>query len=60
MGLMGAGLDTPQAQAALAALLQDSRQSPVPFGALLSGSAIDLVNDRFPAAATGHSCPALG
>ncbi|MFD3480588.1 phytoene desaturase family protein [Streptomyces sp. NPDC058695] len=47
LGLLGTGLDTPEAQAALAGLLRDSRQSRVPFGQLLSGSALDLVNDHF-------------
>jgi phytoene dehydrogenase-like protein len=45
--LLGAGLDTPEAHAALASLLAGSTDSPLPFGQLLSGSAVDLVRRYF-------------
>jgi phytoene dehydrogenase-like protein len=47
LGLVGAGLDRPEAEAELARLLRDSRDSGLPFGALLAGNAIDLVRGRF-------------
>ena len=45
--LLGGGLDDPEAQAGLARLLAGSRDSAVPFGQLLSGSAADLVRAHF-------------
>jgi phytoene dehydrogenase-like protein len=45
--LAGAGLDGPEAETALAGLLQDSRDRALPFGALLAGNAMDLVRARF-------------
>ena len=47
MELLAAGLDSPRSQATLARLLADSRDSALPFGQLLSGSAIDLVRRHF-------------
>jgi phytoene dehydrogenase-like protein len=45
--LVGDGLDSPQAEATLAELLRDSRESTLPFGQLLAGSAVDLVRSHF-------------
>jgi phytoene dehydrogenase-like protein len=45
--LLGGGLDSPEAQAAMARLLAGSRDSVLPFGQLLSGSAVDLVRRYF-------------
>jgi phytoene dehydrogenase-like protein len=47
LDLLGAGLDSPGAQAALARLLADGRDSALPFGQLLSASAADLVRRYF-------------
>jgi phytoene dehydrogenase-like protein len=47
LDLLGDGLDRPEAQAALARLLAGTRDSAVPFGRLLSGTAADLVRGRF-------------
>jgi phytoene dehydrogenase-like protein len=47
LGLLGAGLDGPQAEAALAGLLRDGREGALPFGQLLAGSAVDLVRRWF-------------
>jgi phytoene dehydrogenase-like protein len=47
LGLLGAGLDGPEAEAALAGLLRDGRDGALPFGRLLSGSAADLVRSHF-------------
>jgi phytoene dehydrogenase-like protein len=47
MGLLGAGLDGPEAQPTLAALLRDSRDGALPFGQLVAGSAADLVRGYF-------------
>jgi phytoene dehydrogenase-like protein len=49
--LLGGGLDQPEAEAALAGLLRDSRDEPLPFGQLLTGTAVDLVRRYF---ATGE------
>jgi phytoene dehydrogenase-like protein len=45
--LLGAGLDSPGAQTALARLLADSRDGAAPFGQLLSRTAVDLVHTHF-------------
>ncbi len=45
--LVGAGLDRPGAQTALAGLLRDSRDGVLPFGGLLAGNAVDLVRGQF-------------
>jgi phytoene dehydrogenase-like protein len=45
--LLGDGLDTPGAHAALVRLLADSTDTALPFGQLLSGSAVDLVRRYF-------------
>ncbi len=45
--LLSAGLDSPQAQAALARLLAGTRDSALPFGKLLSQTAVDLVRACF-------------
>jgi len=47
MELLTEGLDSPDAQGKLARLLADSRESALPFGQLLSGSAVDLVRRHF-------------
>jgi phytoene dehydrogenase-like protein len=47
LGLLGAGLDGPEAEATLAGLLRDGRQGALPFGRLLAGSALDLVCGHF-------------
>jgi phytoene dehydrogenase-like protein len=47
MGLLGAGLDSPQAEAALHGLVHDSRESALPFSQLLTTSAADLVRRHF-------------
>lgn len=47
MGLLGAGLDGPEAEAELARLLHDGRAESLPFGQLLAGSAVDLVRSYF-------------
>jgi phytoene dehydrogenase-like protein len=47
LGLLAAGLDSPQAQATLAGLLRDSRDGALPFGQLLAGTAVDLVRGHF-------------
>jgi phytoene dehydrogenase-like protein len=46
-GLLGSGLDDADAEATLASLISGSRQSALPFGQLLTGSAVGLVNDYF-------------
>ncbi|MYS24241.1 Phytoene dehydrogenase-related protein [Streptomyces sp. DvalAA-14] len=46
-GLLGSGLDSPEAEARLASLLLDSRSMALPFGQLLSGTAMDLVTGCF-------------
>jgi phytoene dehydrogenase-like protein len=45
--LLGAGLDSPAAEDALAALRYDSRQGALPFSQLLTTSATDLVRRYF-------------
>jgi phytoene dehydrogenase-like protein len=45
--LLGAGLDSPEAETALAGLLRDSRDSALPFSQLLTTSAADLVRRYF-------------
>ena len=45
--LLGDGLDDPRAQSALAELVAISRDSALPFGRLLTGSAADLVRQYF-------------
>jgi phytoene dehydrogenase-like protein len=45
--LLGCGLDSPEAEATLAGLLRDSRDSAVPFSQLLTGNAVDLVRSHF-------------
>jgi phytoene dehydrogenase-like protein len=45
--LSGGGLDSPDAQAALARLLTDTRDSALPFGQLLTRTAADLVRSHF-------------
>jgi phytoene dehydrogenase-like protein len=47
LGLLGAGLDGPEAEATLAGLLRDGRDGPLPFGQLLAGSAVELVQRFF-------------
>jgi phytoene dehydrogenase-like protein len=47
LGLLAAGLDSPQAQATIAGLLRDSRAGALPFGQLLAGTAVDLVRGHF-------------
>ncbi|HUN31956.1 MAG TPA: NAD(P)/FAD-dependent oxidoreductase [Trebonia sp.] len=47
MELLSGGLDSPEAQARLAGLLADSRDSALPFGQLVTGSAVDLVRRHF-------------
>jgi phytoene dehydrogenase-like protein len=47
VGLVGDGLDSPQAQATLAHLLGDRRDGPLPFGELLAGNATELVHEHF-------------
>jgi phytoene dehydrogenase-like protein len=47
LGLLGAGLDNPEAEATLAGLLRDGREGALPFGQLLAGSAVDLVRGWF-------------
>jgi phytoene dehydrogenase-like protein len=47
LGLTGAALDRQEAETALAGLLRDSRDSGLPFGALLAGNAVDLVRSQF-------------
>ncbi|MEU3186812.1 NAD(P)/FAD-dependent oxidoreductase [Streptomyces sp. NPDC006923] len=46
-GLLGGGLDSAEAKAALAALSSDTRTSTLPFDRLLTGNAVGLVNDYF-------------
>jgi phytoene dehydrogenase-like protein len=45
--LVGAGLDRPEAEVALAGLLDSSRDSALPFGGLLAGNAVDLARRQF-------------
>jgi phytoene dehydrogenase-like protein len=45
--LVGAGLDRPEAETALAGLLAGSRDSALPFGGLLAGNAVDLARRQF-------------
>jgi len=47
VGLVGDGLDSPEAQATLAGLHRDSRDSALPFGQLLAASAVDLACSTF-------------
>lgn len=47
LGLAGGGLDSPEAETALAGLIDGSRDSALPFGALLAGNAVDLVRSQF-------------
>lgn len=47
MGLLGAGLDSPEAEDALTGLLRDGRAGSLPFVRLLAGSAVDLVREHF-------------
>jgi phytoene dehydrogenase-like protein len=47
LGLLGAGLDSPEAETALARLLRDGRDSALPFSQLLTGSAVDLTRRHF-------------
>jgi phytoene dehydrogenase-like protein len=47
LSLLGSGLDGAEAEATLAALISGSRESALPFGQLLTGSAVGLVNDYF-------------
>jgi Flavin containing amine oxidoreductase len=47
LGLLGAGLDGPEAEATLAAPIRDGRAGPLPFGQLLAGSAVELVSRFF-------------
>jgi phytoene dehydrogenase-like protein len=47
LGLLGAGLDSPEAEKTLAGLLRDGRNGALPFGALLAGTAVDLANRFF-------------
>jgi phytoene dehydrogenase-like protein len=47
LGLLGDGLDGPEAEATLASLLRDGRDGALPFGQLLAGSAVDLVRSHF-------------
>jgi phytoene dehydrogenase-like protein len=47
LGLMGAGLDSPEAEAALAGINRDSRDSALPFSHLLTASAVDLARRYF-------------
>jgi phytoene dehydrogenase-like protein len=47
LSLLGGGLDGPRAKATLAGLLRDSRDTALPFGQLLAGSAVDLVRGHF-------------
>ncbi|QIB41978.1 phytoene desaturase family protein [Streptomyces aureoverticillatus] len=42
LGLFGDGLDNPEAEAALAGLIRDSRHSAVPFDRLLTDSAVGV------------------
>ncbi|WP_405984112.1 phytoene desaturase family protein [Streptomyces sp. NBC_00872] len=46
-GLLGDGLDGPVAQAAFAELSSGSRESAIPFERLLTGDALELVNEHF-------------
>ena len=47
MGLLGGGLDGPDAEATLVGLLREGRDSALPFGRLLAGSALELVREYF-------------
>jgi phytoene dehydrogenase-like protein len=47
LSLLGAGLDSPGADAALAGLLRDSREGSLPFSQLVTTSAADLVRRCF-------------
>jgi phytoene dehydrogenase-like protein len=47
MGLLGSGLDSPEAEQVLARMLRDGRDGALPFGRLLAGSAADLVRGFF-------------
>jgi phytoene dehydrogenase-like protein len=47
LGLLGGGLDSPDAEATLEKLIRDSRDGPLPFGQLLTGSAVDLARRFF-------------
>lgn len=46
-GLLGGGLDSTQAEAALASLLRGSAGSALPFGRLLTGNAVGLAGRYF-------------
>jgi phytoene dehydrogenase-like protein len=46
-GLLGSGLDGADAKATFADLISGSRQSALPFGRLVTGSAVGLVNEYF-------------
>jgi phytoene dehydrogenase-like protein len=47
LGLLGDGLDAPDTRAAFTALTEQSRQSALPLGSLLTSSAADLVRHYF-------------
>jgi phytoene dehydrogenase-like protein len=47
LGLLGAGLDGPDAESTLARLLRDGRGGALPFSGLLAGSAVELVREFF-------------
>jgi phytoene dehydrogenase-like protein len=47
LGLLGAGLDSHEAERTLAGLLRDGREGPLPFGRLVAGSAVELVRSFF-------------
>jgi phytoene dehydrogenase-like protein len=47
LGLLGAGLDGPEPEDALARLLRNGRDGALPFSQLLTGSAVDLVHSHF-------------
>jgi phytoene dehydrogenase-like protein len=47
LSLLGSGLDGSEADATLATLISGSRERALPFGQLLTGSAVGLVNDYF-------------
>ena len=45
--MLGAGLDGPEAEAALFGLIREGRDGALPFGQLLAGSAVELIRDYF-------------
>lgn len=47
LGLFGDGLDSPEAEAALAQLLRCGREGILPFGQLLTGSASEMLREYF-------------